>query len=80
MILQVWDDYGIGWDGPVPYISDDDTDTVVVTEIQDILSAEQKANLDDHNSSINPTLSLTESLLVDLFATAKAFIHTCFST
>lgn len=78
--MQDWDDYGIDWDGPVPHISDDDTNTVVVEEIEDILSAEQKADLDDQLSSINPTLSLTESLLANQFATAKAFIHTCIST
>ena len=52
----------------------------MVEEIDDILSAEQKADLDDQLSSINPTLSLTESLLVNQYATAKAFIHTCIST
>lgn len=54
-----------------------DEDEVVVEEI-DVLSAEQKADL-DNLSSINPTLSLTESLLVNQFATAKTFIHNCVS-
>ena len=62
--MQDWDDYGVDWDGPIPHVSDDDT--VVVEEIEDILSAEQKAELDDQLSSINPTLSLTESLLVNM--------------
>ena len=51
----------------------------MVEEIEDILSVEQKADFDDQLSSISPTLSLTESLLVNQFATAKAFIHTCIS-
>lgn len=64
--LQDWDDYGIDWDGPVPLSSDDDT--VMVEEIEDILSKAIQLSL------ISPNLSMNESLLVNQFATVKAFI------
>ena len=50
---------------------------MVVEEIEEILCEEQKADLDDQLSAINPTLSMIESLLVNQFATARTFIHSC---
>ena len=47
----------------------------MVEEIEEILSEEQRNDLDDQLSAINPTLSMTESVLVNQFATAKTLIH-----
>ncbi len=43
--LQDWDDYGIDWNGPVPSI-DPYTNTVVVQEVEELLTEDQKTQLD----------------------------------
>ena len=52
----------------------DDDNTVVVRRTEGALSPEQKADLDAQLSSINPTMSLTEELLVHQFTTTKIFV------
>ena len=75
--LQDWDDYGIDWDGPIPHVNADDDNTVVVQVTDDVLSLEQKTNLNTQLSLINPTMSMTEELLVNQFTKAKMFVHSC---
>ncbi len=75
--MKDWEDYGIDWDGPVP---EDDINTVLVAEVEDILSTEQKAELDARLLAINPTLCITDSILLHQFATARTFINFCITT
>ena len=48
---------------------------VTVPQTDDILSAEQKTDLDSRLSAINPGLSMKEELLIHQFTTAKIFVH-----
>ena len=60
------------WEGPVPCIDIDEDNTVTVQQTDDVLSTDQKADLD---TLINPGLSMSEDLLINQFTTAKIFVH-----
>ncbi len=60
--LQDWDDYGIDWNGPVPS-TDPYTNTVVVQEVEELLTEDQKTQLDAEVGPIDPSCLVEEILL-----------------
>ena len=73
--MQDWDDYGVEWGGPIP--GEPFVDTVVVEEINELLTQNQKAELDAEIGPINPSCSAVEELLLNQFSTAKKFVMSC---
>ena len=65
------------WDGPVP-IETDDENTVVINEVNNILSTQEIPGLEEQLSRLNPTRALCEDILIDQFITAKMFIHSVY--
>lgn len=54
-------------------------DAVIVEDIEDLLTQEQKAELDREIRPINPSCSAVEELMVNQFSTAKRFVLSCMS-
>ncbi len=75
--LQDWDDYGIDWNGPVPS-TDPYTNTVVVQEVEELLTEDQKTQLDAEVGPINPSC-LVEEILLNHFSAAKRYVLSCVS-
>lgn len=71
--------YGIDWDGPIP-LGEFQNGTVVVDEIQSVLSHEQRLHLDEEMLEVNPTQSLAQEILVNQFVKAKLMIHSLHDT
>ena len=72
-VLQDWDDYGIDWAGPVPI--DHDADTVELDNIEEILSTEQRSELEREIHMANTSCSIAEDVLVHQYSTAKSFVQ-----
>ena len=63
--MQDWNDYGMKWGGPIP--GEPFADTVVVGEINELLTQDQKAELDEEIGPINPSCSAVEELLLNQY-------------
>ena len=71
MPIQVnWDTFGVDWEGPVPL---DDDSTVTVEELEDILSDDQKQQLQGMLSPLSNSV-FSEGMLAQ-FLLAKSFVH-----
>ncbi len=68
---QEYEAYGIDVDGPVPLNTDQ---TVVVEDIDDILSSEQKHELRQELAEIDCN---SQEGIVSMFSLAKAYIYNC---
>ncbi len=70
--MQDWDDYGIDWNEPVPS-TDPYTNTVVVQEVEALLTEDKKTQLDAEVSPINPSC-LDKEILLNHFSAAKRYV------
>ena len=71
-LLQIdWDAYGVDWEGPVP--TEDDTSSVTIEELDDILDETQKDQLKALLTPISNDFS--KQGMIGQFALAKSFVH-----
>lgn len=73
LFLQDWDDYGIDWGGPVPH--DHHDNGVVIEDVGEILSMEQRSELEEEMNENNPLCSIAEDVLVHQYSAAKQYVE-----
>ena len=68
-----WDQYGVDYGGPVPL--DDDENIVIVNEIDEMLSLEEKSDLRHHLENLQTDIFSQRDLLSE-YLFARGFVAT----